>query len=211
MAERVTIPRPEPARMGIGLLGGPNTIYKRKFRWTFRVDEICMGQAGGGRMAYTSIPEFFVKAASRPSLEIEETELNYQNAKMWIPGKGAWNHIELTYYDVATTALQPLWQWLCSVYNLCDTSKPHIANRTMGSRLSDYTGKGTLTLFDGCGAPLESWVISHCWPKTIDFGDLNYADSDICEVKLTLRYIDVAYQSWCPPGQQIDPCCTPCV
>ena len=32
---------------------------------------------------------------SRPSVEVEETEINYLNAKSWIPGKGHWSKVAL--------------------------------------------------------------------------------------------------------------------
>jgi hypothetical protein len=53
------------AQMGIGELGRPNVIIKRKFRFTVEFDT----PAG-------FVERHFVKLASRPHLEIDETEIN---------------------------------------------------------------------------------------------------------------------------------------
>lgn len=185
----------ETIPMGIGQLGFSNLIFKRKFRFTFVLEEIC----GGKR-----IPEHFVKVASRPQLAIEETELNYLNAKTWIPGKAAWETITVSYIDVATDDMAPLYTWLASIYNFTDP-----VNLQMGSQRRDYAGKGVLKLWDGCGQLLEIWNMEDVWPTNVNFGDLDYANSEEATIELTLRYSNVKYESICP-GFTIDPCCTPC-
>ena len=103
MAERIP--------MGIGQLGFNNLVFKRKFRFTWELFDICGG---------LEVPKHFVKVASRPNLGIEETEINFLNAKTWIPGKAAWEQITVTYIDVATFEMAPLFNWLASVYNFTD-------------------------------------------------------------------------------------------
>jgi hypothetical protein len=197
------------AIMGIGELGRPDLTFKRKFRWTFAVINI----AGHEGDAAWSIPSGFLKTAARPNLDIEETEINYMNAKMWIPGKAAWQTTEVVYLDVANAQLEALWRWICQVYNIYDGIQGAAiqnANRTMGGRVSDYTGTGVLTLYDGCGSEIEVWRLASAWPKSIDFGELDYSSSDVCEVKMTLRYADVSYKSICPT-MSLYPSCTDCM
>ena len=188
-------------KMGIGQLGRPDLIYKRQFRWTFEVVNLC------GNL---TIPENFVKSTARPNLDVEETSVDFLNVKMFLPGKAVWQTIDLTYYDVAVRDLDPLWAWVCSVYNVCDTREPEFAHRSMGSQVGDYAGLGLLTLYDGCGAALERWKLHRCWPKAIDFGPLDYSSSEVCEVKMTLRYMDVTYEPICPMRTLPQGCCTPC-
>jgi len=189
--------------MGLGKLGAAGKVadlrFKRKFRWTFTVEEVC----GGG-----IIGESYVKLASRPNLTIDETEINFLNGKTWIPGKAAWETITVTYYDVSTSdnlgSVQTLWQWLATNYNFLDP-----ACLSQGSVRADYAGKATLKLYDGCGSTLETWILQDVWPQAVNFGDLDYATSDECNIELTLRYSDVQYIPGC--GVTIlDPCCTPC-
>lgn len=187
----------ERREMGIGPLGFKNIVFKRKFRFTFTINNIC-GDAG------KIIPEHFVKVASRPNLAIEETELNFLNAKTWIPGKAAWETITVTYIDVATLDNKPLFDWLASVYNFTDPIRLQ-----MGGKRSDYSGTGVLKMWDGCGVLLETWVMDDLWPTSVNFGDLDYAASDEATIELTLRYSSVAYKAECPQFP-ITPCCTGC-
>src|SRR5271170_6134358 len=79
--------------MGIGKLGDPDIIMKRKFRWLFSIT-VCGGAC---------VPPHYVKMASRPNVTIEQTEINFLNQKTWVPGKAAWDEITVTYLDVAVT------------------------------------------------------------------------------------------------------------
>lgn len=193
--------------MGLGLLADPDLIFKRKFRWTFRVIGIC-----GDDSKY--ITENFVKLASRPNLTIEETEINYLNAKMFIPGKGTWETVTVTYYDVAgadipdiTTNITSLWNWILSVYNFADPlEEQHIP---MGASRKDYSGTGQLVLYDGCGNALEAWKLIAVWPQAVNFGELDYSSSEEVTIELTLRYMHAVYKSYCPTII-FDPCCTGC-
>ena len=178
--------------MGIGHLGGPTLVFKRKFRWTFEIKEICGGK---------NVPKHFVKIAGRPNISIEETEINYLNAKTWVPGKATWETITVTYYDVATNDNQPLWNWLASVYNFTDPVKSQ-----QGKHRTDYSGTGLLTLFDGCGVELEVWTMRDVWPQAINFGELDYSSSEEATIELTLRYSQVSYESLCPAFTP-QPCC----
>jgi len=183
--------------MGMGQLALGNVVFKRKFRWTFKVDDFCNG---------TEIPEHFVKLASRPNLSIEETEINFLNGKMWIPGKGSWETITVTYYDVAGTDggdMASVYTWIATIYNFLDST-----TLTQSSKRADYGGRGTLTLFDGCGTPMEEWTLRHMWPQAINFGELDYSSSEECTVELTLRYSEVDYVNMC--GADPEACCEGC-
>jgi hypothetical protein len=181
--------------MGIGNLGFSNLVFKRKFRFTFELQNICGTQ---------SVPASYVKLASRPNLNIEEVEINYLNAKTWIPGKAEWEAMTVTYLDVATNDMAPLYNWLASVYNFTNP-----VTLEMGSQRKDYTATGILKLWDGCGQLIEIWTMQDVWPQAINFGELAYEDSAPCEIELTLRYSQVQYQPVCP-AFQINPCCSPC-
>lgn len=190
--------------MGLGTLGSGNVIFKRKFRWTMEIN-YCLG----GKSKQVS-PEF-VKIGARPQIDIEETEINFLHGKMWIPGKGTWQTMTVTYYDVAGKAdsninYLGLFSWIASVYDITDPTKLH-----MGSRLSDYEGNAFIFLYDGCGNALEGWQLNNVWPQSVNFGELDMSSSEECTVELTLRYSNVKYASYCPTGS-LDKCpCTPCV
>jgi len=184
--------------MGLGNLGSQDLIFKRKFRWTFEIQEICT----------ENIPQHYVKVAARPSLTVEETEINFLNAKGWIPGKAAWETITVTYYDVAKgEGSDNLWNWLAAIYNF---GMDPIEKAHQGSTRKNYAGKGVLTLYDGCGVGLEEWTMKDLWPQAINFGGLDYSSSEECNIELTLRYSEVQYIPQC--GGKFDPCvCEGCL
>jgi hypothetical protein len=174
--------------MGLGLIGGPNVIHKRQFRWTF---EVTNGPCG------LTVPPDFVKLANRPNLEIEETEINYLNGKTWIPGKGTWQTITVTYYDVVGSGANNigLWNWIAAVY---DYTNPITLKQ--GTARADYSGTASLILYDGCGNILETWKLSDAWPQAINFGELDYSSSEVATIELTIRYSQVTYLNGCGPN-----------
>jgi hypothetical protein len=182
--------------MGIGVIGQPDITIKRKFRYTFEIVGFCNN-------AKNNVPEHFVKTASRPNLSIEETTLNFLNARTWIPGKAEWQDITITYVDAASEHMALLWNWLVSVYDFTNPTSLKMGNKR------DWAATGILTLYDGCGSPLETWELKNLWPKTINFGDLDYGTSDEATIELGMRYSDVRYTSYCPSFQP-QGCCTSC-
>lgn len=187
--------------MGLGVLGTSQVIFKRKFRWTMEI-EFCSGDTP------QEVAKEFVKVGARPSIDIEETEINYLHGKMWIPGKATWQTITVTYYDVSGSApgvnIGALFGWIASVYDITDTTCLF-----MGSTLQDYEGTARLVLWDGCGQPLEAWLLQNVWPQAVNFGDLDMSSSEEVTVELTLRYSNVTYKSFC--GGSIVRCaCSAC-
>lgn len=181
--------------MGIGRLGDDDILHKRKFRFLLEIYFCNYGRY---------VPPHFVKTAARPDITIDETEINFLNEKTWIPGKGAWEQVTITYNDVATDDNIELFSWLATVYDFVDDTCRH-----QNARRSDYSGNMFLYLLDGCGNMLETWYMGDAWPTSVKFGDLDYASSDICDIELSVRYSKVRYTSHC--GGSITRCpCTPC-
>jgi len=193
-----------PIDMGVGLIGGDRIIFKRKFRWTFEI-EFCCKEGETPRV----VAKEFVKIGARPSIEIEEVEINYLNGKFWIPGKATWQTITVTYFDVsgetglAGVSTLSLFAWIATIYDITDPVRLE-----MNSLPECYEGVGRLILYDGCGHPLEGWLLKKMWPTAVNWGDLDMGSSEEVTVELTLRYSEVEYRSFCP-DTSVDkcPCC----
>lgn len=213
--------------MGLGILGNPLLVYKRKFRWTLLLSFCPSDPDERPSSDQKTVPEQFVKMGARPQLDIEETEINYLHGKFWLPGKATWQSMTVTYYDVAGTvasALSPfsgdgsgafpaggtgeltsIFEWIASVYDITNPT-----TLQMGGALQDYEGYGILRLYDGCGQTIERWNIEGMWPQSVNFGELDMNSSDDVNIELTLRYRAVTYVPLCPSGS-ISRCpCTPC-
>jgi hypothetical protein len=177
--------------MGLGLLGTADNIFKRKFRWTMEFLGICGSS--------TKIAPSFVKAANRPSLTIEETEINYLNGKMWIPGKGTPDTTQVTYYDIASSqggdVVAGLFTWLATVYNFTDPiGLSQSSKQSSATVLGGYTAReGVLNMLDGCGNTIDKFIYLDCWPTQINFGELDYSSNDECTIDVTLRYRNFQY------------------
>lgn len=178
--------------MGLGKLGTSDSIFKRKFRWTMEFQGVC-------GISDLKIEPSFVKAANRPSLTIEETEINYLNGKMWIPGKGTPDTTQVTYYDIASIdggdTVAALFTWLATVYNFTDPIGLSQSSKQSGPTVrGGYTcDEGILTMLDGCGNTIDKFVYLDCWPTTINFGELDYSSNDECTIDVTLRYRNFKY------------------
>lgn len=185
--------------MGIGKLGSDSLIIKRKYRWLCEI----VPCGGTGK----TIPPYLVKLASRPDLTIEETELNFLNEKMWIPGKANFETITITFIDAVETGNGAadvnglLLGWIASVYDFTDPCTRH-----QNTKRKDYVGEMTLTVFDGCGNPLEKWVITDAWPTSVKFGELDYTSSDTLDVEMTIRFSQLKYTALCGAAPVRCPC-----
>lgn len=198
---------PCPIPMGVGVIGGPEIVFKRKFRWTFEI-EFCCNSVDGSPPR--TVAKEFVKLGARPNIEIEETEINYLNGKFWIPGKATWQTITVTYFDVGGSGLgqvstQSLFAWIATIYDITNPFQLQ-----MNSKPDCYEGVGRLVLYDGCGFPMEVWILRKMWPTGVNWGDLDMSSSEEVTVELTLRYSEVEYRSLCP-NTAVDKCpCCPC-
>lgn len=182
--------------MGLGRLGLNTVNFKRKFRWTLDIFPYCGD--------IKRIGPNFVKTASRPNWDIEETELNYLNAKTWIAGKHSWQSITVTYIDAAVTEIQNLYSWVSLLGRINNPG-----TFFQGSKFTDYAAYANLYMYDGCGFPMDLWVLDNVWPQAVNFGELDYTSSEEATIELTLRYDKVFYQNFC--GTTAFPeCCTPC-
>ena len=173
--------------MGIGPIGNSNVIIKRKFR--FLATFTPPGDLGGGNEEQSF--RNYVKVANRPQLDIDETEIHFLNGITYIPGKGRWQPLSVTYYDVADEKLKPLYDWVLSIYDFNaaagsgDTSDS--GNLPQTEKLG-WAGTGRIEMLDGCGQIMERWTLQDVWPQSINFGDLDYAASDESNIEVTFRF-----------------------
>ncbi len=190
-----------PAGQGMGIgtvgIGDPNVVFKRKFRWTLTI-----------RGKDFEVPPYFVKVAARPNISFEETEINFLNDKMWVPGKATWEALTFTYMDVsgnltgdASGGNLALYTWLTNVFDFTSPTKKFMSSKRCG-----YAGAAELILYGGCGEKLETWLLEDAWPQAINFGDLDYSSSDTVDIELTIRYSRVTFKHHCPAGPIVQPC-----
>lgn len=188
-----------PFNMDIGYISGEKgseNVFKRKFRWTLSMGNYLGGAVGddteGGYMWYARV-------ANRPTLTVEETQIDHLHEKHYISGKPTWETIGITIYDVKKTigsssaSELSLHLWLNSVFRFSDNNQfaPPTGNYRsydMGDHNLEYKKDLTLRMLDGHGATMESWILSGAWPTSTVWGDLDYSSSDTADVEITVRF-----------------------
>lgn len=175
------------ANMGIGALGAPNIILKRKFRF------LATFTPPGGEASEEPSESFtnYVKVANRPQLDIDETEIHFLNAIQYIPGKGRWQPLTVTYIDVADQKMGPLYNWILNVYDFNkaagEANSSDSGNLPQSEKIG-WSGTGKIEMLDGCGKILERWSLQDVWPQSVNFGDLDYSASDEATIDVTWRF-----------------------
>lgn len=137
---------------------------KRTFRWIIEVD---------GLDAWTA------RTFARPSQTFEKTVIDYINQKRYLAGKNEWAELELTLWDpIAPAASQKITQWLRMVH---DAPTGRMGYSEM------YKKNFSLKLLDGPGNVVEKWNIIGAWPMSVNFGELDYASSEVAQITITIR------------------------
>lgn len=179
--------------MGIGRLGSGNLTVKKTFQFEF----IITTAAG-------VIPAAYVRTASKPKVTSEEIEVPFLNEVTWFNGRARYETMEVEYMDTNDASMIiPLYNWVAS------NSDVFSPTRSMGSRRSDYEGVGQMNQYDGCGNLMETWIFNNMFPINTDFGDMSYDENGYVRIRMTLRYSNARYQSFCPafiPRGVCSPC-----
>lgn len=180
-----------PEKMGLqfGLEPSASKTCKRKFRWLFRIPEI----AADG---INTLPPL---KSARPTLIFKEMSVRHLIEDVYYPAKPDWKPIPITLYDLVEESANPT----TSTGSLgSGTSKRNLVFQWIREFYRPGTGSGeldlpnerrfiktcTLTLLDGCGDTVETWVFEDAWPQMINFQTLDMADSSVCVVDISLRY-----------------------
>jgi len=167
--------------MGFGVLAEVQTVFKRKNRWLFKIDDVSDDGA-------SALPPL---KSARPSLTFKEMEAQHLTETIYFPSKPEWKPIQLTLYDIkvdGTDRGSKVFDWIKKIYD------PKIdTGNWKASCDGTFKKRCTLEMYDGCGMLCEKWTFENAWPQVIEWGDLDMADSSVLTIDITLRY-DRAYR-----------------
>ena len=137
----------------------------RVYRWIFVFD---------------SIPSYMAKTFARPARAFEETAIDWINTKRWLAGKHTWNDIQMTLYSpIAPSAAGAVQEW-CALNFDEVTGKAGYA--------STYKKTISIQMIDPVGNIAEEWTLGGCWPREVNYNELDYASSEAATITLTIRY-----------------------
>ena len=163
------------ANMGLSM-GLESGLYcKRKFRWFFSIPNVTQGTV-------SALPP---QKSARPQLMFKEMSVRHTIEDVYYPAKPDWKPLQVTLYDLKHEE-NVVFQWIREFYRP-SLGELDLPNQVKGQN-AGFIVECRLTMFDGCGEPIETWIYEDCWPQSINFQNLDMGDSQVCTADLTIRY-----------------------
>ena len=157
------------------------TTLMPKLQYRFRVS---FTNLGGGTLKDQTTQN--VISASRPNLTHEEVIVDSYNSKMYLAGKHTWEPVTIVLRDdMDSNVIKILGEQLNKQVDHADQSSP-----IAGSAYKFNVKIETLDGANGATKPsvFDTWDLQGAFISNIQYGDLNYADSNMVQVTLTVRY-----------------------
>jgi hypothetical protein len=158
---------------------GTNAMVMPKLQYRFRVNLYDFGRNNGSTVEMTQN----VVSVTRPSLTHDEVTLDAYNSRAYLAGKHSWEPITLTLRDdINGTVTKHVASQLQKQLNQGLQSAP-----TAGR---DYKFGIVIEQLDGSqpGLVIESWSLNGCFIQNVNYGENNYATSDVMQITLQIRY-----------------------
>lgn len=167
----------------IGNGGGANeprnvAETRRKHRWTFEV----IAQGVISREAI-----LFLQKATRPSFKYEEAIMHHDQEQAHFAGKQSWEPCQMAWYDAEQSpdVSDQIAKWLQTVTT---GGLGEGGGQVSVAVPSDYKKEANLTMTNGAGQPTERWAMKGVWPMTVNWGDLDYTNTEIQLIEVTMRF-----------------------
>jgi hypothetical protein len=125
------------------------------------------------------INEWFVESASRPSIKINSTEIQFLNTSTFVAGRFNWDEIQVKFRDpIGPSAAQALMEWV----------RLHAESVTgrMGYA-AGYKKDIELEMLDPTGVVVEKWILQGTFITDLNFNELDYSRDDIATITCSLR------------------------
>lgn len=168
-------------QFGVPTAGG-NSMVMPKLQYRFRVQLYNFGLGNGSTLELTQN----VISVTRPSLTHDEVTLDSYNSKVYLAGKHTWDPVTLTVRDdINNTVTKQIAQQLQKQLNQGLQSTP-AAGR-------DYKFGMVIEQLDGGNGTtgpnvLETWSMNGCFIQNANYGENNYATSDVMQISLQIRF-----------------------
>lgn len=152
---------------------------RRKHRWYFSI------LAGGAGVNGPEQSRVYLQSAQRPHSVTEEAVMHHDEEQAYFAGKYHWEPISLVFYDVTSAgggnadASSEIYRWLNNCVNIYNAAV---------SFPSAYKKDSLLVMTLGNGTNSELWYMYHCWPIDINWNDLDYTNTEIQTIDVSMKY-----------------------
>jgi len=164
------------AKMGFqfGLESG--SYCKRQFRWLLEIPDVVADTKNGGVNALP--PE----KGARPNLSFKEMEAKHLHEDAYYPAKPEWKPITITVFDLVKNK-HPVFEWVKKIYT------PNANSVFKEPNSPGFIKTCTLSMYDGCGNTVESWIFEDSWCSAANFQTLDMTSNGVMMCEITLRYM----------------------
>ena len=132
---------------------------------------------------------WWAKTINVPSWDMSEVEHDYFDNKYYFPGRVTWQDVEVTLVDPVSPSAVALTNTVLVQSGY--TVKTKDAPKTTISKqraVEDGVKKVTLELLNAEGEIKERWELNNAFIKAVKYGDMDYANDDLRQISLTLKY-----------------------
>jgi hypothetical protein len=120
-----------------------------------------------------------VESASRPSIKIGSTEIQFLNTSTYVAGRFVWDPITVKFRDpIGPSASQALMEWV----RLCAESVTGRMGYAAG-----YKKNVDIEMLDPTGVVVEKWILEGTFMTDVNFGALSYSQDALADISATLR------------------------
>lgn len=165
-------------QFGVPTTDAATSIVMPKLQYRFRVKML-----GFGSEASSNDFTQNVVSVTRPSLTHDEITLDAYNSRAYVAGKHTWEPITLTLRDdINNNVNRHVAAQLQKQLNHGQQSAPATA--------SQYKFGILVEQLDGSQPALvvETWSLNGCFIQNVNYGENNYATSDVMTITLQIRY-----------------------
>lgn len=167
-------------------IAGVNPGYlqpKLAHRWRMTF----IGVAAGGSADSRDLSMQLV-TVTRPSVQFDEVQLDRYVSRAYVAGKYTWDACQFTFEDDVNSRATSVMRDQLELQQRLIGADAGGQWLNAAPTASSYKFKSILDMLDGNEGVLESWEMQGCWFQVINFGQLDYADSNQVKVDCTMRF-----------------------
>jgi hypothetical protein len=171
-------------KFGVPTTDSSNAMVMPKLQYRFRVQLYDFGTNDGSSLDLTRS----VVSVTRPSLTHDEVILDSYNSKVYLAGKHTWDAITLTVRDdINNTVTKKIAQQLQKQLSHGTQSAPAAGrNYKFGMVIEQLDGSNGVGLTNT--TVVETWSMNGCFIQNANYGENNYATSDVMTISLQIRF-----------------------
>ena len=130
-----------------------------------------------------------VISTSRPNLTHEEVVVDTYNSKMYLAGKHTWEPVTIVFRDdMSSKVIKAIGAQLNKQVDHADQASSIAGSAyKFGMQIETLDGNNTTPVV------FDQWDLSGCFITQVQYGDLNYADSNMVQVTMTVRFDQAAH------------------